>query len=503
MHTGEQPQYEADICLILEGTYPYVPGGVSSWVHSLINGLNEFTYSIVLLLPDKQERKPKYPIPANVTGIHEVYLQDPSLFEKPLMKQPPSHEALSSSWNFHMNMPFVVDSDNPTLGKDEFEQMVAQFHKKEWNIPSVFHSKAVWNSIVQLNHIRNPEASFLDYYWTWKYLHAGILTTIAAEVPLCRMYHTVSTGYAGLLAARAGILTGRPMIVTEHGIYSKERKIEISRASWIFEKSKNRFNAEQEMDTFKQIWIDSFRVMSRMCYDQAEQIITLFTGNQRLQMDDGAPVEKLKVIPNGVEYSTMSQLTPDPQTPPVIGFVGRVVPIKDVKTFLRAIALVVRVIPEIQVWIMGPTEEDKKYYEECVQLAKSLKIDHLLTYTGNVDLKRYYPKLSVMVLTSLSEGQPLVILEAQCLGIPCVASDVGACRELLEGRDEDKSLGPGGIITGLASPDSTASAIVSILQKPSLAKRLGEAGKQRMKEYYDMPIFYNHYRKIYLSTTNS
>ena len=45
-----------DVCLILEGTYPYVAGGVSSWVHSLIRGLNEFTFSLLLILPNRQER---------------------------------------------------------------------------------------------------------------------------------------------------------------------------------------------------------------------------------------------------------------------------------------------------------------------------------------------------------------------------------------------------------------------------------------------------------------
>ncbi|MCH7679127.1 DUF3492 domain-containing protein, partial [candidate division KSB1 bacterium] len=68
---------KTDICLLLEGTYPYVTGGVSSWVHQLISSLQEFTFSLVIILPNKEfQQELKYPVPHNVQEIKRVYLHD-------------------------------------------------------------------------------------------------------------------------------------------------------------------------------------------------------------------------------------------------------------------------------------------------------------------------------------------------------------------------------------------------------------------------------------------
>lgn len=490
--------YESDICLILEGTYPYVRGGVSSWVHALIRGLPEFTFSLLLILPEEKEQEMKYELPENVKALHSMNLQDRGPLKKKWWQPTPSPKEMEKIWQMHLTMPFVnQESDKDTARCPVFSEVVQQFDQKKWPPASLLTSSKSWDFLLRLYHLQNPEVSFIDYFWTWRYLHAGIFSIMQQPIPRSRLYHTVSTGYAGLLAARAQILTGTPMMVTEHGIYSKERKIEISRASWIYEKSRERYMAEKQMGAFKQIWINAFRVMSAFCYERAAEIITLYQGNQRLQIEDGAPSEKLRLIPNGVEYDTISALPRTLPSPPVIGFVGRVVSIKDVKTFIRAIRLILNVYPHVQTLIMGPVEEEPEYYTECVQLVENLGLQDAITFTGNVNLMEYYPQLSVLVLTSISEGQPLVILEAQCLGIPVVASDVGSCRELLEGKEEDAHLGQSGIITGLADPEGTAMAVMSLLSNPDKVQKMGAAGKQRMKQYYDMPLLYQQYRALY------
>lgn len=64
-----------DVCLLLEGTYPYVAGGVSSWVHDLVRAQSDLSFHIVSLLPDDAPRERRYEPPANVVGISHVYLQ--------------------------------------------------------------------------------------------------------------------------------------------------------------------------------------------------------------------------------------------------------------------------------------------------------------------------------------------------------------------------------------------------------------------------------------------
>ena len=78
-----------------------------------------------------------------------------------------------------------------------------------------------------------PHESFLHFFWAWRALFGGLVATLSFPLPPARVYHTVSTGYAGLLAARAAVETGRPALITEHGIYTNERRIEILQADWI------------------------------------------------------------------------------------------------------------------------------------------------------------------------------------------------------------------------------------------------------------------------------
>jgi len=63
----------ADVCMLVEGTYPYVSGGVSSWIHGLITNLPDFTFSLVhLSSAPVSDRVAQYVLPANVIGVHDL-----------------------------------------------------------------------------------------------------------------------------------------------------------------------------------------------------------------------------------------------------------------------------------------------------------------------------------------------------------------------------------------------------------------------------------------------
>ena len=70
-------KHTTDVCLILEGTYPYVSGGVSTWVHQIITAYPDLTFSIFFLGAQKDpSAKYKYEVPKNVKHIEEVFLFD-------------------------------------------------------------------------------------------------------------------------------------------------------------------------------------------------------------------------------------------------------------------------------------------------------------------------------------------------------------------------------------------------------------------------------------------
>jgi glycosyltransferase involved in cell wall biosynthesis len=92
----------------------------------------------------------------------------------------------------------------------------------------------------------------------------------------------------------------------------------------------------------------------------------------------------------------------------------------------------------------------------------------------------------------------LSVLEAGAAAIPTVATDVGACREILFGRrDEHPSLGDGGMLTDVASPQQTAAAIEALLVDHDRRRRLGLAMQARVKRYYDLNVVDDAYAAIY------
>jgi glycosyltransferase involved in cell wall biosynthesis len=127
-----------------------------------------------------------------------------------------------------------------------------------------------------------------------------------------------------------------------------------------------------------------------------------------------------------------------------------------------------------------------------------LGLGSVIRFEDTLPIERIYPELDIVALTSFSEGQPLVILEANAAGIPVVASDVGACRELLEGQSEvDRRIGPSGIVTRLAAPEETAAAIARLARDPELRRRMGAAGRRRVATFYRKSDTVSSYRALY------
>ncbi|MFQ5637654.1 MAG: GT4 family glycosyltransferase PelF [bacterium] len=489
---------ETDVCLILEGTYPYVPGGVSSWVHQLITSLDEFTYSLVVILPDHDAtRTPKYDIPDHVKELKEIYLHDLDIPESCMETSQTPELAWEDMTAFH-ECPF--NKSKITAFQSIYKSF---FNSKTRETPpkSLADTKEAWNLICRLYENYAQDESFLDYFWTFRFIHYPLFKMLTTDLPKASVYHTVSTGYAGFLGVVAKLQYRRPLLLTEHGIYTRERQIEISRADWIYEKEDHQIRVRHSQSRFKNLWNRMFGTLSKICYVYSDEIITLSKGNQQYQLADGAAPQKMSIIPNGVDVKTLMKLKKEKKQDPeefVVGFMGRVVSIKDVKTFIRACKGVAEQVAKLKVYIMGPTEEEKSYYEDCVKLTEFLGLKKIITFTGKINIQEYYPKIDVLVLTSISEAQPLVILEAYCLGIPAVATDVGACRELLYGStEEDIMLGQSGFIAGVSDSKAIAQAIIKILKSEKLRQEMSVTAKKRVAKFYNKVDLDNRYRKIY------
>lgn len=481
----------ADVCLILEGTYPYVTGGVSSWTQQLLIAQKELKFHLVSLLAKNADLTVRYPIPENVVSNTHVILQD-----------------LPSAKSTRRQALSVMKEIEPYLtrlqSRGGFSDL-AELWKVLSRTPEIMgketllNSKAAWEMLVRMYGAGLSFSSFLDYFWSWRALLGGLYSVLRAPLPNASVYHSLSTGYAGLYAARAHAESGRPCIVTEHGIYTNERKIEMAMANWLHDTAVEGLRIDTMRRTLKDLWVDTFISYSRTCYEASSEIITLYEGNQQYQLQDGAPTDKLRVIPNGIDYDRYCSI-PKYRTyrPPTVALIGRVVAIKDVKTFIRSAGILRTSIPDVCALVIGPTDEEKDYYEECVKLVEHLGLQETVQFTGQVNLDEFLGVLDVVVLTSISEAQPLVILEAGALGLPVVATDVGACAEMINGRKAERpELGPGGAITPLCNPTATAQAMAKLLTDSEWYGRCSVALQERVKTHYNKKTVDRTYRELY------
>jgi glycosyltransferase involved in cell wall biosynthesis len=349
----------------------------------------------------------------------------------------------------------------------------------------------------------SPGASFTAFFWHFRAMHVPMLRLLAAPCPTASVYHAVSTGYAGLIGAVASWRHRRPLVVTEHGLYARERELELSRAAWLHDNAVAGPLVAARPSLLRRFWSRWFRMLSRIAYHRAARLLTLSEVNRVKQLADGADPAKLVIVPNGIDQERWRAVAEKRAAAESrrtrIGFVGRVVPIKDVVTLIRAVGLA-REQVDLELWIVGPADEDPAYAQRCHALVDQLGLGEHVKFLGSQPVADIYPQLDGIVLTSLSEGQPLVILEAHAAGLPVVASDVGACRELIEGGDEtDRRLGPSGIVTRVACPADTAAALVRLARNPELRATMGRAGLQRVSARYQLSQVVATYDSLYAS----
>nr|MBX2880259.1 GT4 family glycosyltransferase PelF [Granulosicoccus sp.] len=348
-----------------------------------------------------------------------------------------------------------------------------------------------------------PGLDFNHFFWTVRSMHQPLFTlaTVAANAPSADLYHSVSTGYAGYLGAMCQSLTDKPYIISEHGIYTKERELDLAQVDWIPEDADPfRVGLNDNMNYLRNVWIRFFQSLGRMSYSSANQIFTLFNGNRLRQIEDGADPERLTIIPNGVDVSRFSQVrrAKDAPVPPVLGLMGRVVPIKDIKNFIRSMRIIRAAIPDAEGWLIGPEDEDPSYTEECRQLARSLDLDGVVRFMGFQKPDDMFPQLGLNVLTSVSEGQPLVVLEGYAAGLPTVTTDVGSCAELVYGiNEEDKALGAAGAVVPIANPAKFAEAAIRLLSDREAWNNASAAAINRVEAYYDEVDMVRRYHDVY------
>lgn len=198
-----------------------------------------------------------------------------------------------------------------------------------------------------------------------------------------------------------------------------------------------------------------------------------------------APAETIRVIPLGLELDHLAGplprgglrdeagFAPDAL---LVGMVGRLVPIKDAPTFLRAAALVARTRPAARFALVGDGDERPA----LERLTADLGLGDTVRFFGwRRDLAPVYGDLDVVVNSSRNEGTPVALIEALAAARPVVATRVGGTPDLLGEEERGRLVPP-------AEPAALARAIVETLDQAEAARRRALAGREYVLAHHSV-----------------
>lgn len=219
---------------------------------------------------------------------------------------------------------------------------------------------------------------------------------------------------------------------------------------------------------------------------QFDRIIAVSHATKEEMVVAGVPSDLINVIHNGIDTETWSQRQVSSSMRdalglgtafPVIGYVGRISPEKDLETWLRAAALVAQVYPAAQFVVCGEGR-DNKLLEQLKNLAGALGIARNIHFVGyREDLPSIYANFHIFFLSSRREGICNSLLEAMAMEIPIVATDVGGTKELVIN-------GKTGCMVAAGEAEAMGRALVALIRDETLRKEMGRVARNHIQEKF-------------------
>ena len=243
--------------------------------------------------------------------------------------------------------------------------------------------------------------------------------------------------------------------------------------------------------------------LSRLLTDSRDRFVAVGQSVRQALIDiERLPPPRVEVVCNGIDLSPWqtgnSQRT---TTRAELGVsedeflvlqVARLDPIKEHGTAIRAIALAARRNPRIRLFIVGDGPESANIERLCTQDGHSR-----VTMLGmRNDVPRLLAAADAFLLTSLSEGIPVTVLEAMAAGVPVVSTNVGGVPEIVQDG-----------ITGLLAPSRDAArladALVRLAENPTLRAELARSARNRVERQFSEQVMIASYDRIYREMLHS
>lgn len=178
----------------------------------------------------------------------------------------------------------------------------------------------------------------------------------------------------------------------------------------------------------------------------------------------------------GIEKDTM-----------VLGTVARLDAIKNQKMLIEAFKIINEKYPNTKLLLIG----DGPMRNELETLTKELSLTHDVIFTGSTnEAYRYYNIMDVFVLTSMTEGTAMTLLEAMASSTPCIVTDAGGNPEIVKD-------GETGFIIPVNDTAALAEKIEILLNKAELAMKMGQAGRTRFRKFFTVEKMIQSYQELY------
>lgn len=467
------PSSGRHVSMLTEGTYPHIHGGVSTWCDQLVRGMPEVDFNVLALTGSGREPV-TWELPPNVYRHTAFPLWGPAPGRRPLLGK-------ERRRFIDVYERFLLSMLDPESGCDFTQGLYALARlARAGRLSAALRSEAALRSLMwiwTMPHLQTAAARpTVHDALTATDLLEHALRPLSARLPEDCVAHAVSSGLATLPALAAQHFDGVPFLLTEHGIYLRERYLG--------------YRTGEQTWPVKSVILSFYRELNSMGYRQADLITPCNQYNRRWEERGGAPVDRIRTVYNGVDPNLFPHAGPDPEVP-TLSWCGRVDPIKDLETLIRAYAMVRAELPEVRLRLFGPVPAGNEDYRTRLEkLAAELGVADGISYEGRVsDVAGAYAAGSVVMLSSISEGFPFSLIEAMSCGRATVSTDVGGVRE---------AVGDAGLVVPPREPALMAEATLALLRDEAYRTGLGARARSRVVDQFTLHRSVDGFRQIYL-----
>lgn len=460
------------VALINEGTYPYAPGGVSTWCDHLVRGLPEVRWHLVSITSG--DTPPAHrPLPSTVDGILPVPLWG--------IERPSRHRAERAAARMCRGMLGNTPADLAVFAEGLRELAFAAVAPRRWFRSSAGRHPLAGTPLAEIlldawaGSPALPRLTMRDADDAAVLLEHSV-RPLAAVLPPVDLCHANANGLAALIALAAKWRDRLPFALTEHGVYLRERY----------------FSTRGLAPGVKAALLRFHRALAKLAYAEAALVAPVSGFNRRWAERHGADPSRIAVIPNGVDPVRFAPLDTEPATP-TITWVGRIDPLKDLETLIRAFGYVKAWLPAARLHLAGPVPAgNEAYAATCRKLANDLQVANAVTFAGPVDCSRdAFAAGQVVALSSVSEGMPYTVIEAMMCGRATVSTDVGGVAE---------AVGDAGLVVPPKDPRALANACLELLTDRAARFAVAKKARARALDHYTLDrclsTYRSHYREL-------